>query len=306
MKTNDVYLYGMILITNSFLLKDTYPEPDTYGEIAKRYCLPGGETGTAATVLSSFGCKVIMEGTFMGTHTYPQILEFYKDKTVDTSKLFLDSTFDGLEDYVIIDKQTRTPFGTFGQYYSDGLKRWNDPKEEDILTCKVVGLDPWFEEKTQKVVTICKDNGIPYVTIDCPFDSDTHKYSSVNILSNEFISTNYPKEDRNLLIKKYMENTNGLVIFTLGSKDISYGRKNDSDQIQHFKPYSVEVVSTLGAGDSFKAGCIYAVLNNMKDDEIVHYAAATAACACKVFPLPLNPPSIHQVENMVNSVKGYE
>lgn len=299
---NDVYLYGMILITNSFLLKDSYPEPDTYGEIKKRYALPGGETGTAATILSNFGCSVIMDGTYMGNHTYPQILDFYKDKSVDTSRLYLDKSFDGLEDYVIIDQNTRTPFGTFADYYSNGLKRWNEPKEEDILNSKVVGIDPWFEEMTLKVVTICKENHIPYVAIDCPYDSDLHKYCEVNVLSNEFISMNYPNADRNELFKKYIENTNGLVIFTLGAKDILYGRKvaESDNEPNHFKPYSINVVSTLGAGDSFKAGCVYALLQNMKDDDIVHFAAATAASACTVFPLPLNPPTLEQVNSLIS------
>ncbi len=300
MKNSDIYLYGMILITNSFLLKDSYPEPDTYGEITRRYSLPGGETGTAATVLASYGCSVIMDGTYMGNHTYPQILEFYKDKSVDTSKLYLDTTFDGLEDYVLIDKNTRTPFGTFGSYYSDGLKRWHEPMETDILSSKVVGLDPWFEEMTQKVVTICKDHHIPYVTIDCPYDSETHKHCAINVLSNEFISNNYPNVDRTDLFQKYTENTDGLVIFTLGAKDIVYGRKGQAGTVQdkHFKPYSVSVVSTLGAGDSFKAGCIYALLQNMNDDDTVRFAASTAACACTVFPLPLNPPTLDRVAAM--------
>ena len=43
----DMYLYGMILRTNSFLLEGDYPEADTYAEIRKKYSLPGGETGTA-------------------------------------------------------------------------------------------------------------------------------------------------------------------------------------------------------------------------------------------------------------------
>ena len=42
----DAYLYGMILRTNSFLLKGDYPKADTYGEILEKYSLPGGETGT--------------------------------------------------------------------------------------------------------------------------------------------------------------------------------------------------------------------------------------------------------------------
>lgn len=298
MRNNDIYLYGMILITNSFLLKDKYPEPDTYGEIAKHYALPGGETGTSATILANYGCSVIMDGTYMGNHTYPQIVEFYKDKSVDTSRLYLDKSFDGLEDYVLIDKNTRTPFGTFGQYYSDGLKRWNEPKEADILSSRIVGLDPWFEEMTERVVSICADNNVPYVTIDCPYDSEIHKHCAINILSNEFISANYPMEDRYSLFQKYVDYTDGLVIFTLGSKDILYGRRGNSDRRQpnHFKPYSINVVSTLGAGDSFKAGCIYALLHNKNDDDTVRFAAATAACACTVFPLPLNPPTLDQVK----------
>jgi sugar/nucleoside kinase (ribokinase family) len=285
----------MILITNSFLLKDLYPQPEGYGEIRKRYCLPGGETGSAATVLSSLGCSVQMDGTYMGRSTYPKIVDFYKDMKVDTSKLYFDETFDGLEDYVLIDKATRTTFGTFIQYYDDGLKRWNDPLIEDITSSSVVGLDPWFDKKTDKVVTICREHHIPYVTIDCPYDSVTHRHSSINVLSNEFISSTYPNMDRSELFHQYIENSDGLVIFTLGAKDITYGRKGDQTLAKHFSPYQVEVVSTLGAGDSFKAGCIYALLNKMTDEETVSFAAATAACACSVFPLPLNPPTLEQI-----------
>lgn len=301
MKNNDIYLYGMILITNSFLLKDSYPEPDTYGEISKKYLLPGGETGTAATVLSNLGCSVIMDGTNMGNHTYPQIIDFYKDKSVDTSSLYLDQSFDGLEDYVIIDQNTRTPFGTFADYYTNGLKRWHEPNESDIVNSKVVGIDPWFEEQTLKVVRICRENAIPYITIDCPYDSETHIHSTVNVLSNEFISSNYPDADRDELFQKYITHSNGLVIFTHGAKDIQYGRRGSTNPVKHLKPYKVEVVSTLGAGDSFKAGCIYAVLKNMSDDDIVHFAAATAACACRVFPLPLNPPSLTGINELIST-----
>lgn len=298
MKQNDAYLYGMILITNSFLLKDIYPEADTYGEISKKFILPGGETGTAATILSKLGCNVIMDGTYMGNSTYPKIIDFYKDKTVDTSRLHLDKSFEGLEDYVLIDKNTRTCFGTFGAYYSDGLKRWNEPLEEDILSSKAVGLDPWFEEMTLKVVKLCQKHRVPYVTIDCPYDSEIHKYSTINVLSNEFLKSNYPKEDRNELFKKYTDQAEGLVIFTLGARDILYGRKGETEN--HFKPYSVDVVSTLGAGDSFRAGCVYALINNMTDEDTVSFAAATAACACAAFPIPLNPPSLEKITALQN------
>ena len=51
----DVYLFGQVLGTHSFLLKDGFLQPDEYAEIQAQYFLPGGETGTAATVLDSLG-----------------------------------------------------------------------------------------------------------------------------------------------------------------------------------------------------------------------------------------------------------
>jgi len=299
MKTHDVYLYGMILLSNTFLLKRDYPKPDTYEEFTKRYSLPGGETAIAATILASYGCNVFLEGAYLGNRTYSQIIDFYKDKTVDTSKLYFDSSYDGLEDVVLIDKNSRTILGTFEDYYSNGTNRWNDPEQADIVNAKVVGVDPWFGDKTNKVVSICKDHNIPYVVIDCAYDSYAHKYSGVNVISNEFLSMNYPDADRDELFKKYIENSNGLVIFTLGARDILYGRKGQDDLPKHFKPYHVKVVSTLGAGDSFRAGCIYGVLQNWNDEEIVRFAAATAASACTAFPIPLNPPTLSKINDII-------
>ena len=50
---HDVYLFGQILGTHSFLLRDGFLQPDEYAEIKDQYFLPGGETGTAATVRRS-------------------------------------------------------------------------------------------------------------------------------------------------------------------------------------------------------------------------------------------------------------
>jgi hypothetical protein len=58
----DVYLYGMTLLSSSYVLAGDFPELDTYGEIRENYTLPGGETGTCAVVLKSLGCSVMIDG----------------------------------------------------------------------------------------------------------------------------------------------------------------------------------------------------------------------------------------------------
>ena len=76
-KKSEVYLYGQILGTHSFLLKDGFLQPDEYSEIKEQYFLPGGETGTAATVLASLGVSVIMDGTWIGKVGRPVFASLY-------------------------------------------------------------------------------------------------------------------------------------------------------------------------------------------------------------------------------------
>ncbi len=299
MNTYDVYLHGMILKTNSFLLKDKYPIADTYGEIREKYELPGGETGTCATVLNSLGCTVKMDGNYMGAKTYPLIKSFYKDKKVDISALTVEEGYDGLEDYVIIDQATRTPFGMFQGFYGDTIERWNQPNREDIKAAAVVGLDPFFRIASEEVAAYCIEEGKKYVTIDCPYDSFLHQNASMTVISGEFFGYTYPDEDKEELFERYVENSEGLVIFTRGSKPLWYGRKATGRL--SLEPYQVEVKSTLGAGDTFKAACIYALLKGMSDLETVKFASATAAVACTRFPLPLNPPQLEEVIALMNS-----
>ena len=79
-----VYLFGQILGTHSFLLKDGFLQPDEYAEIGAQYFLPGGETGTAATILASLGADVKMDGTWIGTEVAPMLKEFYAGKSVES------------------------------------------------------------------------------------------------------------------------------------------------------------------------------------------------------------------------------
>lgn len=149
----DVYMYGMVLKTTSFLLKNDYPGPDSYGEFTKRFEACGGETGTAAVVLSSLGAKVMIDGNHLGKNTYPFLSAYYKSIGVDISPMTYDKNYDGLEDYVMTAKENRTCFGTFEAFFSNSNKggRWNEPTKSDIKAAKIVGgLDPFFFDASKK------------------------------------------------------------------------------------------------------------------------------------------------------------
>ena len=81
-----------------------------------------------------------------------------------------------------------------------------------------------------------------------------------------------------------------------------YGRRGQA--IRRMKPFPVEVKSTLGAGDTYKAGCVYALLQGMEDEELVRFASACSGIAISRFPLPLNPPTLAEVEALIAKGNG--
>ena len=295
----DVYLFGQVLGTHSFLLRDGFLQPDEYAEIGAQYFLPGGETGTAATVLESLGVSVRMDGTWIGTEVAPMLKAFYADKQVDLSSMtFTDEP--GVMDYVVIAGLVRSPMGRFQTLFGTGKRWWGIPKEEDIAGCKAAAVDPFFREESLLAAELCRRNGVPFVTIDSPHDSPLHRLAAVNVVSRECVAEHYAGMAPEAIMAKLQNETDGLTVITQGGGEMLYARKGGP--VRRMKPFSVTVRSTLGAGDTFKAGCVYGLLHGMEDGELVRFASACSAIAISRFPLPLNPPTLREVQALIASV----
>jgi len=300
-KKPEAYLFGQVLGTHSFLLKDGFLQPDEYAEIGAQYFLPGGETGTAATVLDSLGVSVRMDGTWIGTEVAPMLQDFYREKQVDLSPLYIWQDDPGVMDYVVIAGLVRSPMGRFQTLFATGKRWWSIPKEQDIVGCKAAAIDPFFGNETLLAMEICRRHGIPYVTIDSPHDSPLHRHAAVNVVSKECIGEHYIGIEPEAVMEQLMETAEGLTILTQGGGDMLYGRRGEA--IHRMKPFSVEVKSTLGAGDTFKAGCVYGLLHGMSDEELVRFASACSAVAISRFPLPLHPPKLEEAEALIRAGK---
>ena len=294
----EVYLFGQVLGTHSFLLKDGFLQPDEYAEIKEQYFLPGGETGTAATVLDSLGVSVRMDGTWIGTEVAPMLKAFYADKEVDLSPLYFMPDDPGVMDYVVIAGLVRSPMGRFQTLFASGKRWWNIPKKDDLAGCRAAAIDPFFREESLLAAELCVKHGIPYVTIDSPHDSPLHKKAAVNVVSKECTSEHYRGMDPEAIIQLMQQETDGLTIITQGGGDMLYARKGE--EIHRMKPFNVEVRSTLGAGDTFKAGCVYGLLKDMNDEDLVRFASTCSAVAISRFPLPLNPPTLEEVQGLIS------
>lgn len=291
-----IYLYGMVMNTKSYLIDGALPQEDGYAMIKEKYDGIGGETGTAAVVLGSLGAKVKIDGTHLGRYNAPIIKNTLERFNVDTSRLTLNETYDGVEDTVIISSGGRTCFGQWDEVFAPGSKLWNECLEEDILAADIVGLDPFFGDKAPY---LCQKHHKKFATIDSLYDSIYNEACEVIAISHQYLKSCYPNDSIEDLYRHYVAHTKGLVIFTFGEGKIMYGRRGEAPK--YCDTYKVPVISTLGAGDTFKAGTIYGLSKGMSDDELVRFAAATAAVACSKFPIPLNPPTLEEVRALIES-----
>ena len=293
---NYVYMYGQMISTCSFLLDGDFPKADGTAEIKEKYHLVGGETGTAAAVLCSLNVPVKLGGTHLGSGNEKLIKDYFSDKTADLSELVTED-FEGVTDYVIIDKNTRTCFGEWDKLYSRPKPFYEQPSEESVKNSACVAADPYFGDK---IAEYCVKYGKKYVTIDCAYDSYIHKHCAVNCISHQHLDEYYPDKSYDELFRLYTDNTDGLVIFTLGEMGAMYGRKGAVPKV--CPAFDVDVVSTLGAGDSFKAGAVYGLYKGLDDDTLVKTACAVAGAAVEKFPIALYPPTVKDIEKLMGSM----
>jgi sugar/nucleoside kinase (ribokinase family) len=288
-----VYLYGMISMSTVYVLDDdfVFPRPNEYAEIGKSVSSIGGEAANSAIMLSKLGIKTKLDGNWLSEKNADKIRNILKPFNIDITRLKTRQNY-GTEEIVITDKNSRTVFGNYASFHR-GEKQWNTPQETDIQNAAFVSLDPYFKNESLLAAELCVENQKPYVTLDCKYDDFLARNAEAVIISHELRDQAYKDKNMRDIFKNYQTYCRGLVIFTFGSDELWYGRKEEN--INSFKPYIIKPVDTTGAGDSFRAGVIYGLMKSWDDRSIVEFASAVSACVCLTSPHTLNAPGLEGI-----------
>lgn len=293
MKDYDVYAYGVIASSELHLLSMPFPPPDGYAEITQTHFMTGGEALNSAIVLSRLGLSVQLDGNWIGdTPAGAWLLTTIRGYGIDTQRLRVEKGFDGVREIVFSDEHSRTIFGNYVDLLST-VRKWNIPQKADLARAQIVCVDPPFQAESALVGAYALELGVPFVSIDCPYDQELSSAAAAVIISGEFRNRQYPQADLFELLVEYQQRASGLVVFTVGAEAILYGRRDTPSK--RFKPFPVEVKDSAGAGDSFRAGIIFGMLKKWSDDQTIQYAAAVAGLVCASFPGVLNSPTHAEV-----------
>jgi sugar/nucleoside kinase (ribokinase family) len=165
----------------------------------------------------------------------------------------------------------------------------------NISEAQIVCMDPLFHAESALVGAYAAELGVPFVSIDCPYDQALASDAAAVIISGEFHNRAYPQVELSELFAAYQQRAQGLVVLTVGDDAILYGRR--AAPCRQFKPYRVAVVDS--AGNSFRAGVIYGILRQWNDEQTSQYAAAVAGLVCASFPGVLNGPTHAEVMQFI-------
>jgi sugar/nucleoside kinase (ribokinase family) len=299
LKPFDVFAYGVIAASRLHLLRQPFPAPDGYAEIAHSLPMTGGEALNSAIVLSRLGLRVQLDGNWLGDNPQGRaLLETIRGFHIDASRLRIKKGYAGVNEIVFSDEHTRTIFGN----YVDLLftkRQWNIPHKSDLAGARMACLDPQFKEQSELVARWSTDLALPFVTIDCPPGSPLTRDAAALVISAEFRGREFPEADIQELFSEYLARAKGLVVFTDGARPVWYGRPGSP--FCHFQPYQVEVVDSAGAGDAFRAGVVFGLLRNWSDERIIQYASALSGMVCTRAPGVLASPTRGQVSRFLQA-----
>lgn len=300
----DVYCFGHVSTGTIVRLKNRFPAPDGYGEIADVLENHAGEAAGSAIVLSRLGATVTLEGNWIGdTPECRRTLAFLQSRGIDCAGLVVKPGYRGVTEIVISDGQTRTVFGRYGDLLFT-TPQWELPSSHRICAAKIVCVDPSFGEATLAVARAAKSANRPLVTCDARADAPLAALAAVNIVSGEMIGREYPPAlasdaAREQLFAEYLRHSRGLVVFTSGSRPLWYARGGAGATRRELAPFKVDVVDSAGAGDSFRGGVIHGMLRGWPDELCLQFASAVAALVCATTPGCVHPPTLDEVRRFL-------
>ena len=294
---HDVYAYGVIAPSTLIEILDPYPAEAGYAEIEGVRRSLGGEAASGAYVLARLGVPSKVAGSVLGTDDASRwAIEQLSVAGVDCSDIAVTSG-GGATEIVITSGDQRTVFGTYRRMLSD--EAWSEPRRADVAASRMVCLDPFFGEASERVARWCRDDGIPYVTIDTNPGSDLARHAEAVVISQEYADRSFGHHDPGELLGAYTERSDGLITLTRGASGVWFGRRG-AEQRQ-LPAFAVDVRDTAGAGDSFRAGLILGLLRADGDNRVVRLASALAAMVCESSPGVLHSPTAPELDGFLSA-----
>lgn len=265
--------------------------------IVERHLLCGGQTATTLCACASFGLRTAYAGV-VGTDPEGRLMrETLAARGIDVQHVFEHATTTR-GSVILVDRATGDRI-----VLSDRNARLHfEPGEIPpglIAAGRWVHVDDVDEEAAIQAAVLATAAGVP-VTSDID-KIKTHTETLVRSVTYPIFDDQVPlvltgERDGERALRKLRRVNGGLLCMTLGEDG---ALALDGDRTHHSPAFKVDAKDTTGAGDVFRAGFIYGLLQGWKVPELLRFANAAAALSCTRLGAIASVPSLSDVERLM-------
>ena len=275
---------------------DEFPKPGGKVSASEYVITNGGQSGNAAVAIARLGGRVKYAGALGGPHdeVAANIVAGFAKEGIDYSGAV---RVDGAKSSVSIVMLDATGEKMIATRRDSGLSGVA-PTNADALVANVdaVLIDNRYENFANPVCAAAKKRDIPRV-IDLDrvtkLDDPLLKGCTHIVSSADAIRGTTGEEDLGAALKVLGPHLDGFLAATDGPDGVYW---LDNGQVRHMPAFKVEVVDSLGAGDTFHGAFTYRLAEGGDVVDAMRFASAAAAIKCTRFGGLTGAPNRAEVE----------
>lgn len=293
----DVVGVGTNSVDEVLLLKDGAASALSSGKarVDERHVMPGGQTATAMAACAAFGLRASYVGA-IGSDEHANLMRrALLARDIDLTNA-VERDVPNRNAVILVDPDGRR---TVFWHRSERLRVSPSDLRPELLDARVVHVDDDDPPLALHASRLARDAGTP-VTSDIEHVSETVE-QLISTVTYPILEPHVPAQltgesDPERALRKLRRLNPGILCITLGECGAA---ALDGDDFHLAPAFTVKVVDNTGAGDVFRAGFIYGLLQRWAVPELLRFANAAAAVSCTRLGAIPSVPSLDDTQKLV-------
>jgi sulfofructose kinase len=279
-----------------------YPQPtgpSAKMRIRERHILCGGQMATAMCACASLGLRAKYVGVTGTDDNGRRIRAELQGRNVDISDLVIRDVENRFA-VILVDENTGDRMVLWDR--DDRLRlRESELPVDALARTKVVHVDDVDDEVAVRAARLAREAGA-MVTSDIdrltPRTEELAATVTHAIFAQHVPMTLTGLDDIEAALRELRKTLDNVLVVTMGEHGAS---ALDGDSFHHAPAFKVHAVDTTGAGDVFRGGFIYALVNGQPMDQALRTANAAAAVSCTRLGALNGVPTLAEVRDLLSA-----
>jgi sulfofructose kinase len=290
--------------TDTVIPLTTYPERGSKVEYRERSVMPGGQVASTVVACQTWGLRTRYVGK-LGDDEGARLHQEAFDRVGAETRIVTVPGAASLHNFILVDAGGER--SVLCQRDERMVLRPSELRREWIVTARVLHLDGHDTAAATQAAAWAREAGIPVVAdLDDTYPGVEELIANVDyLIVNKDFSCRLMDDTSLERALRRMQSSYGcrLSAATLGEDGVLVW---DGKQFLHSAAYCVPVVDTTGAGDIFRAGFIYGLLNEWPLERQLDFSCAAAAMNCMAAGARGGIRPVDAIENLMATVARYQ